>query len=90
MVQARVAAFAQTASSRAVVTEARRSMGADDLNWASFQGAVSCMLPKKVAADLLTHGRSHYFSPDSKKWREALRVRDRSRLVYGGKLLGLV
>ena len=66
-------------------------MGADELNWTSFQDAICCMLPNKVASDLLEHGRAHYFSAGSKKWREALRARERSRrYVYGGKVLGLV
>ena len=91
MAQASVPAPAQNASSSAVAIEARKVMGADELNWSCFQAAVSCMLPKSVAAELLAHGRTHYFSPHSKMWREALRMRDRShRHVYGGKMLGLV
>ena len=89
MVQARSAAPAKNASSSAAAVEARKLMGTDELNWTSFQSAVSCMLPNKVASDLLEHGRAHYFSPVSKKWRDALRDRERSRrYVYGGKVLG--
>ena len=91
MAQASVPAAAQNAFSSAVAIEARKAMGADELNWSRYQAAVSCMLPKNVAAELLAHGRTSYYLPHSKKWREALRMRDRShRHVYGGKMLGLV
>ena len=91
MAQPKLVAPAKNASSNAIAIEARKLMGTDELNWTSFQDAICCMLPKTVAADLLEHGRAHYFSSSSKKWREALRVRERSRrYIYGSKVRGLV